>query len=73
MGLPADLKAALKTRYEALTTKRAKVLAESQAQLAAIDAQIDACKAIYQNWLTLSAVDLVAQLPATGLKVTVED
>lgn len=72
MGAPRDLRDALRARYEGLTERRAKVQADAVARLAEIDSQIAACRAIYQDWQTMTAMDLVTQLPATGLKVTVD-
>jgi hypothetical protein len=61
------LKAKLQDRFQALTKQRAEKAASFAAQLAAIDAQIDALRSLAQNWDTFTVDQALAALDQTGI------
>jgi hypothetical protein len=61
------LKAKLQDRFQALTKQRAEKAAAFAAQLALIDAQIDALRSLAQNWDTFTVDQALAALDQTGI------
>ncbi len=68
MSLRQDVAA----RLDALKVKKQDIQTKYQSQLAGINAQIEACQRLKDNWVTMSFDDAVTYLRDAGLTVEVK-
>jgi hypothetical protein len=67
----AELKAKLQARATALQTHRAELVARCDAQVAQLDTQLAAIRALAQNWDTYTVEQAITKLAETGLAMEI--